>query len=87
LDSYIKLYEDKKGILRAFAVSAFPISEDSKEKIINKLQDLTQKKILLTCGSDPELIGGLRLTVGEKSFDGSVAARLDDLKELLNKKI
>jgi hypothetical protein len=29
----------------------------------------------------------LRLTVGEKSLDGSVAARLIDVKELLNKKM
>ena len=87
LNSYIELYENKKGILRVYATSVYPISDGAREKIISKIQDLTNKKIFLICDTDPELIGGLRLRVGEKAFDGSVASRFRDMKEFLNKQI
>jgi F-type H+-transporting ATPase subunit delta len=33
---------------------------------------------------DPELIGGVRITLGDKLIDGSVAGRLDELARMLS---
>ena len=39
--------------------------------------------VSLTVQENPELIGGVRLRVGNTLFDGSVAAALEDLEKQL----
>jgi F-type H+-transporting ATPase subunit delta len=87
LNAYVEFYENKKGILRVYATSVFPIPENARGKIVNKIESLTKKKVFLICDTDPALIGGLRLRAGEKLLDGSVASRFRDIKEFLNEKI
>jgi len=33
---------------------------------------------------DPQLIGGVRITMGDKRIDGTVAGRLDDIARMLS---
>ena len=43
--------------------------------------DVTGKTIVLKERTDPSLIGGIVLKYGDRSFDGSVKARLDAMKK------
>ena len=38
----------------------------------------------VTQNVDPELIGGVRITMGDKRIDGTIAGRLDDLARMLS---
>ena len=59
-----------------------PIAIDDKErKAFEKLvADITGKKPLLSEKVDPELIGGYRLSLGDRQIDESISGQLKDLK-------
>lgn len=68
------------GIAEITVVTTSPLSEGTKEKIKEKMTKVTGKTISLREEIDPSIIGGIVLKYGSKSFDGSVKARLDALK-------
>ena len=72
------------GILRATAVTAYPLSEQEQEKLRIRLGEMTHKTIRLTCREDPSLLGGIRLEMEGKVLDGSVKAKLQDLERSLS---
>ena len=67
----------------AEVISALPLTEDE--------QSIVKKEILVKMGSqssvsfkiDPSILGGLVVRVGDKVLDGSVAGKLDDLRQNL----
>ena len=84
---YIKLYNAAHGIIEAVAVSAVPINGDQLAVLAERLGKKLHSKIELSCRIDPSCIGGVRLEMDGQSFDGSVRARLDAIKDsLLNAK-
>lgn len=78
-----RYYEDN-GILSVTAVSAAPISEELTEKLRAKLAQTTGKTIELSVKVDPSLLGGVRLEMDGKRFDGTVKTRLDEIRRTLD---
>ncbi len=69
----------------ALVTSATPLSEEEKEQLQRRLQEISGRIISLTCAVDPALIGGLTVEMDGKVFDGSVKHRLQDMKEVMNR--
>lgn len=63
--------------------SAHELSEGDKERLESKLRARHGEEIRIRYEVEPELIGGLRIRVGDQVLDHSVAARLDALRERL----
>ncbi len=78
-----KLYKEKLGILEATLISVEPMEEKQKEKLIQKLQKQTAKKIQLINKLDPALIGGGVLILANQVIDSSIRHKLNRLKEQL----
>ncbi len=76
---YKRLYCEDNGILQAVASSAVELSEEQKQRLVEKLKASTKKEILLECRVDPSCIGGIRLEYGGKRYDASVRGRLSEL--------
>ncbi len=56
--------------------------EDIVEEIERRLTDIVDKPVQITdVSQDEDLIGGIRLKVGEQVIDGSVRARLEGLRD------
>ena len=49
-----------------------------------KLTAAYQTPFDVTQNVDPDLIGGVRITMGDKRIDGTIAGRLDDLARMLS---
>lgn len=82
---FLALYDLSHNITRGVLVSATPLSDAQKKAIVSLVEKELTTKFELTEQVDPELIGGFKLRVGDKLFDGSIAARLRDLnQEFLN---
>lgn len=81
--AYRRLFFAKQGMLPVCAVSAIPLGGEQLERLQNKLEALTGKKILLENRVDPTCLGGLRLDYDGKRIDGTVESRLKSISTLL----
>ena len=78
-------YNDANGILCVLAVSAVALSEQQLEKLQQKLEAVTGKKVQLETKLDPACLGGLRLDYDGKRIDGTVKNRLDVMAKQLSR--
>ncbi|MBO5449733.1 MAG: ATP synthase F1 subunit delta [Ruminococcus sp.] len=74
------MYNDKMNILEVTAITAEPLSERLRTKLIDKLCAVTGKKIAFTEKTDRSIIGGIVLRYANSEIDSSVKTRLDRLK-------
>ncbi len=84
----VKAYRQKfnadNGIVSVQAVAAAELTTEQQEKLRSKLEEVTGKRIDLSCRVDASCIGGLRLDYDGKRVDGTVKSRLDTLRSQLN---
>lgn len=80
---YSALYDISRGIERAEAVSAVPLTEEQTSRIAAKLEAMTGKRIILKNTVDPSILGGLKLRFSGRQLDGSVKTRLETFEKSL----
>ena len=80
---YRELYNQDNGILSVTAVTAIPLSGAQADKLTEKLQSITGKRIELINKLDPEVLGGMRLDYDGKRVDDTVSHRLDAVRNML----
>ncbi len=82
-------YEDQvnryKGITPLTIISAAPLSETTKSKLLSKVQGTITGTLEVTEKIDPALIGGFIVRMDDKQIDASVASQLDNLKQRLTR--
>lgn len=76
---YEKLYNKKNNIEKVTVITAVPLSDALKEKLIVKLEKDLSKKVVLDTKTDKSLLGGLVIRTENSQTDASVKARLDSL--------
>lgn len=80
---YQRLYNEDHNILPVTAVTAVPLSQEQSARLAEKLSMITGKTAQLHNRVDPACLGGVRLDYDGKRVDGSVANRLDSIRNLL----
>ena len=63
--------------------SAVPLTDDQQRRLADALAKVVGGTVSLKVVVDPNVVGGLVATVGDKVIDGSVRNRLDELKSRL----
>jgi F-type H+-transporting ATPase subunit delta len=76
---------EDEGKLDAKISSAFPMEEVQKSQVVNLLSSRFKRKINATVTVDPDLIGGIKVEVGDKVWDASVRGRLQTMAATLTK--
>ncbi len=83
-NSFTELYKEHKHILDVELISAQPLEDDVKNKVIDKVKakygDYTINLIEKT---DVSLIGGFIVKIKDKQIDSSIANQLTNLKNIL----
>ena len=77
------MYNEEMGILTVRVTAAGPLSDEQRNKLIQKLEAMTQKRIELTMAIDEACLGGIRLEYGGVCTDDTIRHRLDELKRQL----
>ena len=79
-------FNELRGRVEVLAQSAQPLEDEAVELVRSKLQTSIGREIDLQVTVDPDLIGGIKLTIGDTVYDGSVVNRLASLRETLLQK-
>lgn len=76
-------FSQKQGRLRAKVYSREKLSEPQQEQIIERLEKKFGKKIDLYEQVSPDLLGGIKIQIGDEVFDASYISKLQQLKQKL----
>ena len=79
-DEYQRLLNSYRGIEPAEVITAIPLEDEDKQKLVEHLGALVDKKVVLKSEVDPALIGGFVARIGSKLLDGSTRSKLIALK-------
>ncbi|MCK4376275.1 MAG: ATP synthase F1 subunit delta [Candidatus Brocadiae bacterium] len=81
--SFAEEADRRLGVRRAFVTSAVPLSEAQRGRIVESLEGLTRARIELQEAVDESLIAGFQVRLDGMFFDGSLAGRLDRIRETM----
>jgi F-type H+-transporting ATPase subunit delta len=80
-ESFHRLVLEHRQIQPGEIVSAHPLSGDQKKRLAGQLGQALGKTMELTYRTDPEILGGVVVRVGNRIFDASVVTQLRRFKE------
>ena len=82
---FIQLADEKANILDMKVITAFPLDEDQLNKIKEKFRNkFNASSVKVTEIVDASIIGGVKVIIGDKVYDGSIKGRIESLTELVN---
>jgi len=80
---YSELRAKELNLVKVVATTADELEESSFNSIKDRLEKATKKQVDFKAVTDPEIVGGIRLRVGNYFIDGSLHGRLANLKKEL----
>jgi len=82
-NEYECLVDEHRGIKHADVITAVPIDDKDKRKLIAQLEAMTGTKVVVEIQVDPELVGGIVARIDGRLIDGSIRNKLKLLKKEL----
>ena len=79
-ESYQELYNAEKGIAVAEVTTAVPLADEEKDRLIQKLSQITGRKVILEPRVNEAILGGLVVRIGDRVIDGSTITKLKALR-------
>jgi F-type H+-transporting ATPase subunit delta len=77
------MFNAQQGVNDAVVYSAYELDDAALQNLKLVLEQRFGRTLKLTVALAPELIGGVRVVVGDEVFDTSVKARLEQMKSTL----
>jgi len=83
-EQFHALVNASSGVADAVIYSAYPIEPAQLADVVAALEQRFGRKLSASVTLEPELIGGIRVVVGDEVLDTSIKARLDHMKATLS---
>jgi F-type H+-transporting ATPase subunit delta len=77
---FVALKNAKEGVADALIESAFPMDDKAIAELLPILEKEFGRRLKAKAVHNAELIGGVRVAVGDQCYDASVRGRLDAMK-------
>lgn len=87
VNEFVRRFNADHGITEAYVTSAVALTQEQKQALAEKLGKITGKKVNIVAKVDPSVVGGLRVEIEGKLYDGTVSTRLSGLSRKLNEMI
>jgi len=84
VEQFDVLEREARGAQELRVVSARPLAQNELDTLVQRLSAAYRTKFDVTQSVDPSLIGGIRISMGDRLIDGTIAGRLDDIALLLS---
>jgi F-type H+-transporting ATPase subunit delta len=76
-----RLWAEENKLLPVTITSAVELDEKMAKDIGRRIEEQTGQKVELTTNVDPDVLGGLRMQVGNMIMDATVRSRLERLRK------
>ncbi|MBD59245.1 MAG: F0F1 ATP synthase subunit delta [Citromicrobium sp.] len=83
IQTFRQIAAAQRGEVSAEVISAHPLGEDQIASLKQKLTAREGRTVKLTHSVDPDMLGGLIVTIGSKRIDGSIRTRLNALTQAM----
>ena len=88
LDTIVSEFDDlvdaHTGRVRASVTSARKLDADLADELLAALERRTQRRIVLRQRVDPDVVGGIRVSLGDLVLDGTLRRGLSDMRRTLS---
>ncbi|GIO42062.1 F0F1 ATP synthase subunit delta [Paenibacillus apis] len=81
LYSYTKIAGEKLGRVDALVTSVYPLSEQEQATFAAEFGQLIHKKVRIQNNVDKNLLGGIKVRIGDTLYDGSLSGKLERLEK------
>ncbi len=81
IEKFLELRDQKLGLIRVKVKTSFDFTNEQKEKLEKRLEQMLNKKTELSFVVDKSVIGGFIAKVGDTVYDASVKHQLELLKK------
>ena len=85
LSSYADAAALRRQQLVAHVVVALPLDADQRERLTAALQRQYGRNVHLNVDVDPEVLGGIRVEIGDEVLDGTISRRLQEARRQLSR--
>ncbi|WP_411343999.1 F0F1 ATP synthase subunit delta [Paenibacillus sp. WLX1005] len=85
LSSYNNIVSDTLNVADATVYTPFPLTEQEQAEVSATFGQLSGKRLRIQNVIDESLIGGLKVVIGDKLYDGSVSGKLERLEKSFRK--
>ena len=82
-DLFEQLKAQHEGVLEAKVASAFKMTDQQLKDLVVGLESKFKRKIEAKVNVNPELIGGVKVEIGDEVFDASVRGKLEAMSVAL----
>ncbi len=82
-EAYEALAVDEEGVVEVEVVAAVELPAETEKRIAARVGEATGRQVELAVRVDPSILGGLVLRIGDTIVDGSVKARIRQLRRRL----
>jgi len=80
---FVQLRNEHDGVVEAEIRTAFPLDNKQLAGLVADLERRFKRRVQPRVSQDKELIGGVRIAVGDSIIDGSVRGKLDGMAAAL----
>lgn len=84
LEQFVEIANEASGKVTAVAYTPELLTEAESQAVADTFSAITGKTVTLRNEVDPSLLGGIRVRIGDRLYDGSLSGKLDRLKKELN---
>jgi F-type H+-transporting ATPase subunit delta len=76
---------EQESVLEVKIDSAFPLSKKQESELVQRLKSRYQRNIVTVLGIEPELIGGIKIVVGDHVLDATLRGKLEAMRAALTR--
>ena len=85
IEMYGEVAADRRSRVVATVTAAVPLTEAQRDRLAAALHQLYGHEVHLNIEIDPELIGGVRVELGDEVIDASILSRLEEARRRLTR--
>jgi F-type H+-transporting ATPase subunit delta len=83
VQAFDNIVQSKLGRVEVDAYTAEPLSAEGSERLRDQLARALSREVVIHAYTEPAMIGGVKLRIGDQLVDASVATRLRRMKDQL----